>query len=120
MQSDAPTVSPALLDSPAGSTISDPFIPTAFSAEGQGIEPTVAEAFLSWRPQVPSSWRTPSPSSSEDAQSIEINSDDGSAVCSRGHLREQCRHFFVPQTLIPTTIDPSYTIPESLGNTPYV
>ena len=80
MQSDAPTVSPTLLDSPTGSTISDPFVPYASSAEGQGIEATVAEAFLSWRPQVPSSWRTPSPPTSEDAQSDEVNSDDGSAV----------------------------------------
>ena len=120
MQSDAPTLSTTLLDSPAGSTISDPFVPNVFSAEGQGIEATVAEAFLSWRPQVPSSWRTPSPSSSEDAQSNEVNSDDGSAVCSRVNSREQRRHLFIPQTLIPTTINPSYTITESLGNTPYV
>ena len=48
MQSDAPTVSSTVLDSPAGSTISDPFVPNVFSAEGQGIEATVAEAFLSW------------------------------------------------------------------------
>ena len=120
MQSDAPTLSTSLLDSPASSTISDPFVPNAFSAEGQGVEPTVAEAFLSWRPQVPSSWRTPSPSTSEDAQSNEVNSDDGSAVCSQVHFGEQRRHFYVPQTLIPTTIDPSYTITNSLGNTPYV
>ena len=120
MQNDAPTLSTPLLDSPAGSTISDPFVPNAFSAEGQGIKPTVAEAFLSWRPQVPSSWQTPSPSTSEDAQSNEVNSDDGSAVCSRVNLGEQRQQFFVPQTLIPTTIDPSYTITNSLGNTPYV
>ena len=120
MQSDAPTVSSTLLGSPTSSTISDPFIPNAFSAEGQGIKATVAEAFLSWRPQVPSSWRTPSPSTSEDAQSNETHSDDGSAVCSRVNSREQRQHLFIPQTLIPTTIDPSYTIPESLGNTPYV
>ena len=120
MQSDAPTVSPTLLDSPTGSTISDPFVPYAFSAEGQGIEATVAEAFLSWRPQVPSSWQTPSPPSSENAQSDEVNSNDGSAVCSRINSREQRRHLFIPQTLIPTTINPSYTITESLGNTPYV
>ena len=120
MQSDAPTVSSTILDSPTGSTISDPFVPNAYSAEGQGIETTVAEAFLSWRPQVPSSWRTPSPPSSEDAQSDEVNSDDGSAVCSQVSLGEQRRHLFIPQTLIPTTINPSYTIPDSLGNTPYV
>ena len=48
MQSNAPTVSPTLLESPAGSTISNPFIPNAFSAEGQGVKATVAEAFLSW------------------------------------------------------------------------
>ena len=120
MQSDAPTVSPTLLDSPASSTISNPFIPHTFSTEGQGIEPTVAEAFLSWRPQVPSSWRTPSPSSSEDAQSNEVHSNDGSAVCSRVNSREQRRHLFIPQTLIPTTIDPSYTITDSMGHTPYV
>ena len=120
MQSNAPTVSPPLLDSPAGSIISDPFVPNTFSMEGQGIEPTVAEAFLSWRPQVPSSWRTPSPPTSEDAQSNKVNSDDGSAVCSRVDSREQRRHLFIPQTLIPTTINPSYTITDSLGNTPYV
>ena len=56
MQSDAPTVSPTLLASPANSTISNPFIPNVFSMEGQGIEATIAEAFCSWRPQVPSSW----------------------------------------------------------------
>ena len=120
MQPDAATVSPTLLDSPAGSTISDPFVPNAYMAEGQGIEPTAAEAFLSWRPQIPSTWRTPSPPSSEDAQSDEANSDDGSAVCRRVHSREQRRHIFIPQTLIPTTINPSYTITDSLGNTPYV
>ena len=120
MQSDAPTLSTPLLDSPAGSTISDPFVPNAFSTEGQGIDPIAVEAFLSWRPQVPSSWRTPSPSSSEDAQSNEVNSDDGSAVCSRVDFREQHRHLFIPQTLIPTTINPSYTITDSMGNTPYV
>ena len=120
MQSDAPTLSTPLLDSPAGSTISDPFVPNAFSAEGQGVKPTVAEAFLSWRPQVPSSWRTPSPSSSEGAQSDKVNSDDGSAVCRRVDFGEQRRHLFVPQTLIPTTINPSYTITDSMGNTPYV
>ena len=120
MQSDAPTVSPALLDSPAGSTISDPFIPTAYSVEGQGIETTVAEAFLSWHPQVPSSWRTPSPPSSEDAQSDKVISDDGSAVCRRVDPREQRRHIYIPQTLIPTTINPSYTISDSVGHTPYV
>ena len=120
MQSDAPTVSTTLLDSPTGSTISNPFVPHTYSAEGQGIETTVAEAFLSWRPQVPSSWRTPSPPSSKDAQSDEVNSDDGSAVCRRVDSREQRRHLFIPQTLIPTAINPTYTIPESLGNTPYV
>ena len=120
MQSNAPTVSPTLLNSPAGSTISDPFVPHAFSVEGQGIDPTAAEAFLSWRPQVPSSWRTPSPPTSEDAQSNEVNSDDGSAVCSRVDSRELRRHLFIPQTLIPTTINPSYTISNSMGNTPYV
>ena len=120
MQSDASAISPTLLDSPAGSTISDPFVPNAYSAEGQGIEPTVAEAFLSWRPQVPSSWRTPSPPLSEDAQSDEANSNDGSAVCRRVNPREQHRHIFIPQTLIPTTIDPSYSISDSMGNTPYV
>ena len=120
MQSDAPTVSPTLLDSPAGSTISNPFVPYALSAEGQGVEPTVAEAFLAWHPQVPSSWRTPSPSSSEDAQSNEVNSDDGSAVCHRVDSGEQRRHLFIPQTLIPTNITPSYTITDSMGNTPFV
>ena len=120
MQSDASAVSPTLLDSPTGSTISDPFVPYTFSAEGQGIGATVAEAFHSWRPQVPSSWRTPSPSSSEDAQSNEVNSDDGSAICSRVDSREQRRHLFIPQNLIPTTINPSYTITDSLGNTPYI
>ena len=56
MQSNASTVSSTLLDSSAVSTISDPFVPNMFSVEGQGIETTVAEAFLSWCPQVPSSW----------------------------------------------------------------
>ena len=120
MQSDAPAVIPTLLDSPTGSTISDPFVPNTFSTEGQGIEATVAEAFLSWRPQVPSSWQTPSPPTSEDAQSYETNSDDGSAVCSRINFGEQRRHLFIPQTLIPTTINPSYSVTDSMGNTPYV
>ena len=83
MQSNAPTVSTTLLDSPAGSTISDPFIPNAFSVEGQGIEATLAEAFLSWRPQVPSSWRTPSPSESEGTGPSESHSDDGSSLVFR-------------------------------------
>ena len=56
MQSDASTVSFTLLDSSAVNTISNPFVPNMFSMEGQGIKTTVAEAFLSWRPQVPSSW----------------------------------------------------------------
>ena len=83
MQSNAPVVSTPLLDSPAGSTISDPFVPNVFSAQGQGIEATVVEAFLSWRPQVPSSWRTPSPSESEGTGSIETHSDDGSSLIFR-------------------------------------
>ena len=120
MQSNAPTVSPTLLDSPAGSIISDPFVPHVFSVEGQGISATVAEALLSWQPQVPSSWQTPSPPTSEDAQSDKVNSDDGSAVCGRVNPREQFQHLFVPQTLIPTTINPSYTITDSMGNTPYI
>ena len=83
MQSNALTVSPTLLDSPAGSTISNPFVPNVLSAEGQGIKATVAEAFLSWCPQVPSSWRTPSPSESEGTGSGKSNSDDGSSLIFR-------------------------------------
>ena len=101
MQSNASTVSPTLLDSPVGSTISDPFIPNTFSAEGQGIETTVAEAFLSWCPQVPSSWRTPSPSKSEGTGSNENHSDDGSGLVFRATGEHARQHLLIPQTLIP-------------------
>ena len=47
MQSNASAVSPTLLDFPASSTISDPFVPNMFSVEGQGVKATVVEAFLS-------------------------------------------------------------------------
>ena len=116
MQSNAPTVSPTLLDSPAGSTISNPFIPNAFSVEGQGIEPTVAEAFLSWRPQVPSSWHTPSPSESEGTESQEVHSDDGSSLIFRATGEHARRHLLIPQTLIPFVP----TTDANTGNTPFV
>ena len=83
MQSNASAVSLTLLDSPASSTISDPFVPNAFSMEGQGVKATVVEAFLSWHPQVPSSWQTPSPSKSESSGSNKVHSDDGSSVIFR-------------------------------------
>ena len=83
MQSNASTISLALLDSPAGSTISNPFVPNTFSVEGQGVKATVAEAFLSWHPQVPSSWQTPSPSKSEGTRSSKNHSDDGSSLVFR-------------------------------------
>ena len=115
MQSNAPTVSPTLLDSPAGSTISDPFIPNTFSAEGQGVEATVAEAFLSWHPQVPSSWRTPSPSESEGTGSQEVHSDDGSSLIFRATGEHARRHLLIPQTLIPFVP----TTDTNVGNTPF-
>ena len=116
MQSNAPTVSPTLLDSPAGSTISDPFVPNAFSTEGQGIEATVVEAFLSWRPQVPSSWRTPSPSESEGTGPSENNSDDGSSLIFRATGEHAQRHLLIPQTLIPFVP----TTDATAGSTPFI
>ena len=59
MQSNESTVSSTLLASPAESTISNPFIPTMFSTEGQGVKATLVEAFLSWCPTAPSSWQIP-------------------------------------------------------------
>ena len=62
-------------------------------SEGKAEAHAIAEAFKSWRPQVPSSWRTPS--ESENASSSDgYHSDDGSPVLRR------C--FSVPQQLIPT------------------
>ena len=115
MQSDAPVVSTSLLDSPAGSTISDPFVPNTFSVEGQGIEATVAEAFLSWRPQVPSSWQTPSPSESESTGSSKKHSDNGSSLIFRATGEHARRHLFIPQTLIPFVP----TTDANAGNTPF-
>ena len=61
-------------------------------SKGKAEALAIAEAFKSWRPQVPSSWRTPS--DSEDAgSSDDVHSDDGSPVLRR------C--FSVPQQLIP-------------------
>ena len=61
-------------------------------SKGKAEALAIAEAFKSWRPQIPSSWRTPS--DSEDAGSLDgFNSDDGSPVLRR------C--FSVPQQLIP-------------------
>ena len=116
MQSNASTVNPTLLDSPAGSTISDPFIPHTFSAEGQGIEATVVEAFLSWCPQVPSSWRTPSPSKSEGTGSQEVHSDDGTSLIFRATGEHARQHLLIPQTLIPCIP----TTDANAGHTPFV
>ena len=62
-------------------------------SEGKAEALAIAEAFKSWRPQVPSSWRTPT--ESENASSSdEYHSDNGSPVL---------RHCFsMPQQLIPT------------------
>ena len=116
MQSDASALSTTLLDSPAGSTISDPFIPNTFSAEGQGVEATVAEAFLSWRPQVPSSWQTPSPSESEGTGSSENHSDNGSSLVFRATGEHARQHLLIPQTLIPFIP----TTDANASNTPFV
>ena len=116
MQSNASTLSSTLLDSSPGSTISDPFIPNAFSTEGQGVETTVAEAFLSWRPQVPSSWQTHSPSKSEGSRSQEVCSDDGSSIIFRATGEHARRHLLVPQTLIPFIP----TTDANTSNTPFV
>ena len=116
MQSDAPTVSSTLLNSPAGSTISDPFIPNAFSTEGQGIETTVAEAFLTWCPQVPSSWQTPSPSKSEGTGSQEACSDNRSCLIFRATGEHAHQHLLIPQTLIPYIP----TTNTNTGNTPFI
>ena len=116
MQTNASTISPTLLDSPAGSTISDPFIPNTFSTEGQGVEATVAEAFLSWHPQVPSSWQTPSPSKSEGTRSQEVHSDNGSSLIYRATGEHAHRHLLIPQTLIPFIP----TTDANAGNTPFV
>ena len=62
-------------------------------SKGKAKALAIAEAFKSWRPQVPSSWRTPS--ESENASSSDdLHSDDGSPVL---------RHCYsMPQQLIPT------------------
>ena len=61
-------------------------------SQGKAKALAIAEAFKSWRPQVPSSWRTPT--ESENAGSLDDNhSDDGSPIIRR------C--FSVPQQLIP-------------------
>ena len=61
-------------------------------SKGKAKALAIAEAFKSWRPQVPLSWRTPT--ESENASSSdEYHSDDGSPVIRR------C--FSVPQQLIP-------------------
>ena len=61
-------------------------------SKGKAEALAIAEAFKSWRPQVPSSWRTPS--DSEDASSLnDYHSDNDSLVLRR------C--FSVPQQLIP-------------------
>ena len=116
MQSNASAISPTLLDSPAGSTISDPFIPNAFSVEGQGVEATVVEAFLSWCPQVPSSWQTPSPSESEGTRSSQNHSDDGSSLIFRATGEHARQHLLIPQTLIPFIP----TTDANAGNTPFI
>ena len=116
MQSNASTVSSTFLDSPAGSTISNPFVPNTFSMEGQGIETTVAEAFISWRPQVPSSWRTPSPSKSEGTGPSKNHSDDGSSLIFRATGEHARQHLLIPQTLIPFIP----TTDANAGNTPFV
>ena len=60
--------------------------------QGKAEALAIAEAFKSWRPQIPASWE--GPSDSEDAGgSDDVHSDDGSPVL---------RHCFsVPQQLIP-------------------
>ena len=116
MQSNASAVSPTLLDSPASSTISNPFVPNVFSVEGQGVEATVVEAFLSWCPQVPSSWRTPSPSKSESYGSNEVHSDDGSSVIFRASGEHAHQHLLIPQTLIPFIP----TTDSNTSNTPFI
>ena len=61
-------------------------------SQGKAEALAIAEAFKSWRPQVPSSWRTPT--ESENASSSDDNhSDDGSPIL-------RCC-FSVPQQLIP-------------------
>ena len=62
-------------------------------SKGKAKALAIAEAFKSWRPQVPLSWRTPS--DSEDTSSPnDYHSDNGSPIVRR------C--FSVPQQLIPT------------------
>ena len=61
-------------------------------SQGKAKALAIAEAFKSWQPQVPSSWRTPT--ESENASSSDDNhSDDGSPIL-------RCC-FSVPQQLIP-------------------
>ena len=62
-------------------------------SQGKAKALAIAEAFKSWRPQVPSSWRTPS-ESENTSSSDEFHSDNGSPVLRR------C--FSMPQQLIPT------------------
>ena len=55
MQSNAPTVSPTLLVSPAGSTISDPSSQMCFLQRVKGLKP------LLWRPSSPGALQFPLP-----------------------------------------------------------
>ena len=64
-------------------------------SKGQSKAHTIAEAFKSWQPQVPSSWHTPTESKNASASSSDdYHSDNGSPVLRR------C--FSMPQQLIPT------------------
>ena len=86
------------------------------SREGQGIEATVAEAFLSWCPQVPSSWWTPSPSKSEGTRSGKNHSDNGSSLVFRATGEHTRWHLLIPQTLIPFIP----TTDANASNTPFI
>ena len=61
-------------------------------SKGKAKALAIAEAFKSWRPQVPSSWQTPS-ESKDTSSSDDVHSDDGLPVL-------RCC-FSVPQQLIP-------------------
>ena len=82
--------------------------------QGENVT-TVVEAFLSWCPTVPSSWRTPSPSESEGTGSNEVHSDDGSSLIFRAS-GEHTRQHLIPQTLIPFVP----TTDSDTSNTPFI
>ena len=70
----------------------NPSAPLASPQESSGLPPEVVEAFLSWRPTIPSSWVTP-PGSDGVGTPSSPRSDNSSPIR---------RDFYVPQILVYT------------------